>query len=70
MSSLQETIKSRPQETIESHPKASMSPTRRQQINKAKAFSAKLLDLNLKNKWDEKVEKLEETGRNRKKRKN
>ena len=33
-------------------------------VNKAKAISAKLLDLNLKNKWDGKGEK---TGRNWKK---
>ena len=39
-------------------------------LNKAKAISAKLLDLNWKNKLDEKGEKLEEAGRNRKKRRN
>ena len=38
--------------------------------NKAKAISAKLLELNLKNKLDEQGEKLEETGRNTKKRRN
>ena len=38
------------------------------QINKAKAISAELMELNLKNKLEETSKKQYETGRNRKKR--